>query len=568
MANNFKINPSGTEEKSLFIDNWAVSPITSGGGPSSVTNFYNGHDVPNGGYAVYFVQNSNPVTALANNDTELLKIIGELGGTNDTVSNALQWAFSQPNVIVANRNQEDIVTDDLIFYFDTGYSASISEGGTTFKQLGNSSINGGSIQNTPAYDKVYGGTLFFDGTNDHLELDDNLAAGKSEFTICMWVMITGGFSEPNYLYVERTEESGSGQYEVRFDQWIHRDNSTGIYAGSAITDVNRLNYTLPQNEFAHLALVYSVSGGFKKAYVNGVLADSSTTSIDTLTSTRNGGIKPIIGTRRYFAHFEGQLPIFQAYDRALTEAEVIQNYNAQKDRYVGLGSIPGFDFKVDPSDSNSYSGSETTLQDIGPNAITSTLYNGVQYSTEGGGSLLFDGVDDIGISNISNYNLGNTSFSVAVWWKYVNGIDAGTDGFIGGGYAGTGDAWYLGTQQFGSGTTIIKLEIWNDGSSTTVDPADIATGWHHYAATYDIVTGEGREYLDGVRIGIGSSIPVQDNGGTPLEIGAVILSAQNPSGQRSYYQEGYLGSATIWKRVLSDGEMSVEFQSQRARFGV
>jgi hypothetical protein len=89
---------------------------------------------------------------------------------------------------------------------------------------------------------------------------------------------------------------------------------------------------------------------------------------------------------------------------------------------------------LDAGDSNSYSGSGTTWYDISSNSIDVALVNGPTYSsTEGGGSLSFDGVNDSGRMYYSSTgpirptysDLNSNGFTVQVWLKMAQG-DSGT----------------------------------------------------------------------------------------------------------------------------------------------
>lgn len=89
---------------------------------------------------------------------------------------------------------------------------------------------------------------------------------------------------------------------------------------------------------------------------------------------------------------------------------------------------------LDAGDSNSYSGSGTTWYDISSNSIDVALVNGPTYSsTEGGGSISFDGVNDSGRISYSSSapirptysDLNSNGFTVQIWLKMVQG-DSGT----------------------------------------------------------------------------------------------------------------------------------------------
>jgi len=90
--------------------------------------------------------------------------------------------------------------------------------------------------------------------------------------------------------------------------------------------------------------------------------------------------------------------------------------------------------KLDAGDSSSYSGSGTTWYDISSNSVDVELINGPTYSsTEGGGSISFDGVNDRGRIEYDNAapirptfsELGSNGFTVQAWIKQDIG-DSGT----------------------------------------------------------------------------------------------------------------------------------------------
>ena len=57
---------------------------------------------------------------------------------------------------------------------------------------------------------------------------------------------------------------------------------------------------------------------------------------------------------------------------------------------------------LDAANKRSYPGAGTTWTDLSHNPTNLTLYNGLSYSDEGNGSLLFDGTDDYASGSINN----------------------------------------------------------------------------------------------------------------------------------------------------------------------
>jgi hypothetical protein len=124
MANKIKRN-LGIDSDSINIGEWSVGIDGAGMGPTSATEFFNGIEIPEGGYAIY---SGNISVRIAADDTELVHHLNKLGAgvpVNDRY-NALLWAKAN-NVLVLNKTFESIVTDALVFNLDARQVTSFPE---------------------------------------------------------------------------------------------------------------------------------------------------------------------------------------------------------------------------------------------------------------------------------------------------------------------------------------------------------------------------------------------------------------------------------------------------------
>ena len=108
-----------------------------------------------------------------------------------------------------------------------------------------------------------------------------------------------------------------------------------------------------------------------------------------------------------------------------------------------------------------------------------------------------------------------------------------------------------------------KLDTFGSGVHSTAPSGYDVQEWNHYCATFDVSTGDATIYLNGVQLNVSHSVPIS-NYNMPLEWGAVIYSADNPSGIREYYQHGYMGPARIWKyKTLSEEEVLHQYNFEK-----
>jgi len=127
MANKIKYN-SGIDPNALNMGNWSIGVDGSGMGPTSLTGFKNGINIPNGGYAIY---TDGPTTRIAADDVELVFIMNKLGANVLTVEAALMFA-KVSGILVLNDTFDSISTEGLVAYMDAKHVSSFPKDGTTW----------------------------------------------------------------------------------------------------------------------------------------------------------------------------------------------------------------------------------------------------------------------------------------------------------------------------------------------------------------------------------------------------------------------------------------------------
>jgi hypothetical protein len=217
----------------------------------------------------------------------------------------------------------DIVQDGLVLCLDAADKKSYSGSGTTWTDRSGNGYDG-TLTNGPTFDSANGGSIDFDGDDDRVEcgtvtMADNNFSLEIVFewddidTSSIGFLIGGNLEE-----LEIHTGGGAGTNGLRFIPYDYPNNSV-IDATNIITSgINHVVFTAQNSSYS-------------KAYKNGELfSTSSTTSSITLNTSQT--VK--IGSRTNNSYyFDGKIHLARIYNKALTAAEVLQNYNATKSRF-------------------------------------------------------------------------------------------------------------------------------------------------------------------------------------------------------------------------------------------
>lgn len=224
-----------------------------------------------------------------------------------------------------------IIISDLILCLDAGNPKSYPGSGTTWTDLSGRG-NNGTLTNGPTYSSSNGGSLVFDGTNDFVNLGTPpvITGRQVPLTICGWARANAFTSQRTLWGVYNQEAFGQLYSMIRIDSGILKyftSNSTGGFQSNG-------TFTPPINTWNFYAV--TVSGTISSPSVTIYLNNSSETfSYSTLTSSPDLSIRFCIGADSFPRGFwNGNISNIMWYDRALSTAEVQQNYNALKSRYI------------------------------------------------------------------------------------------------------------------------------------------------------------------------------------------------------------------------------------------
>jgi hypothetical protein len=215
-----------------------------------------------------------------------------------------------------------VVTTGMVLYLDAGNVLSYAGTGTTWTDLSLNS-NTGTLVNGPTYSSANNGSIVFDGTNDYATTGINLLpSGTQNRTVQVWFKRTNSGTVDVVFGYGRLEAPNGGT----FGSYI--DGSNNIYFWGFNVDTN-IGYTITSNVWYNLA--FTLTSGVLIAYINGSQVFTFTPSISTVVNTSRLGANQNFVTNAN--NFHGNIAVYMIYNVALTSAQVLQNFNANKARY-------------------------------------------------------------------------------------------------------------------------------------------------------------------------------------------------------------------------------------------
>ena len=272
---------------------------------------------------------NNTLDSLKDLVNQLPEVNGVTGFTD--VGGAINYINSTDKYLISQESDSypegDIVTSGLVLNLDTGYSNSYPKSGTTWYDI--KETNDGTLTNGPTFNSANGGSIVFDGVDDYTDCGffDNSKV-SSGITLCLWIKL------PSYQHRKLLVGNGGGWGAYGF---VFFPNSTNTIRfelqgnGKQALDFGGMSFN---NEWSFLTGTWE-SGLDMKAYVNADLKNQTLgiTEIQTNGGTSNLQIGGYTGSALKTGYLSAEISIFQIYNRALSAAEVLQNYNAQKGRF-------------------------------------------------------------------------------------------------------------------------------------------------------------------------------------------------------------------------------------------
>tara|TARA_A100001015_G_scaffold128997_1_gene143094 strand:- start:329 stop:1039 length:711 start_codon:yes stop_codon:yes gene_type:complete len=227
---------------------------------------------------------------------------------------------------ISGQINNNIITEGLVFYVDPAYKRSYPGSGTTYSNLKDLS-NEGTLYHGISLQPNHGGVWDFDGPSDYS--DTNFQAPTStQATVGLWVNIN---SQTNYggLVVDSTGAGAQTRLTLSQGGTSSHPGKLSIYVGDGSSSDADFNVSIPSfNTF--FCLCATINGTAVNVYIDGQLSRSYTSGVSYVG---NGQHDYYLGGWGNTLHLNGQMGPVQIYDKELSAAEVLQNYQAQKERF-------------------------------------------------------------------------------------------------------------------------------------------------------------------------------------------------------------------------------------------
>ena len=206
----------------------------------------------------------------------------------------------------------------LVLELDAADKNSYVGTGTTWTDLSGNN-NTGTLVNSPTFSSANGGTIAFNGTNQYVT--DTINIASSAFTIICWVYPN---VTPSSNIVFSVGTTAANRQAIHLRMVTNTSFLFGMYADDLSATVTGV--TGVWNCFS----VTLTTGFVQSIYQNGIFNTSRTAGGYYVGNTTCNIARWAMNAGEYV---NGNIPIVQVYNRALSAAEILQNYNAIKSRF-------------------------------------------------------------------------------------------------------------------------------------------------------------------------------------------------------------------------------------------
>ena len=225
-----------------------------------------------------------------------------------------------------------IVTNGLVLCLDAGNRKSYPGSGTTWTDLSGNG-NNGTLTNGPTFSGGNGGYFSFDGTDDHVTAPASFSLSNTSVSIWVYLDSTINWASRFDIFSTNIAPNTNGRFV------LYRESPT-ILSLFTIFPSSNIG-TVVQIDNADTLF----TGKWKNVVITGLTVSTNTTLNVYIDGAFYGTLNvaeaaTAVNSSCYFMRNQngsyptkGRLGICSVYNRALSAAEIQQNFNALRGRY-------------------------------------------------------------------------------------------------------------------------------------------------------------------------------------------------------------------------------------------
>jgi hypothetical protein len=230
----------------------------------------------------------------------------------------------------------NVVTDSLILYLDPGNTSSYPGSGTAFFDL-SPARNHCTLVNSPTYSATEHGKFTFNGTSQYITTP--IASINKPFTMSVWIKFANLTNFQSFVGQDTSEPILRGRFYFQKSGSTGEGMTNNVPTFSIVTSANGIipvngNTSSPAVTGTWYNYTVTVSTTEMKFYTNGVLNNTVATTQALLTGNTNLVLNAGYFNNSIVDFVNGDTSVFMMYSKALSDAEVLQNYNAMKMKYT------------------------------------------------------------------------------------------------------------------------------------------------------------------------------------------------------------------------------------------
>ena len=224
-----------------------------------------------------------------------------------------------------------VVLDGLVSYLDAANPKSYPGSGTAWTDL-SGNANTGTLINSPTYSGSNLGTFNFDGVNNYVDCGNNSTVnfGTGDFTVSLWFTRTTNATNNLRLLSKAANADTADAANAGF--CFFGDDTSVTFAinpTAARTIITAATYSL--NQWVNVVGLLE-RGVSMRTYKNTVQVSTAAAPAGSVSGTTTLRLASALGASGSL-FWPGAISNVTLYNRALTAAEVSQNFNALRGRF-------------------------------------------------------------------------------------------------------------------------------------------------------------------------------------------------------------------------------------------